>query len=451
MGSTGRRDQAQIVNPAGVWFALTVVVLIVAGLASIAIITYPHAGSPTGASDLGVPLRFSTMAAGLTCPADPAYSPDGSRIAVVGTLGSCAAPTAPHAAAIFDAQSGALLRLLPLNSLLRVPRDTTVSFFSLGWSPDGSHLALVYTAFDDPTRLTLDHVVDSGLLVLDAASAQSTVIRGDSGYFPALGGTAGGFPLWDLLGQPESPITPVLPGLAYSWNQNHVPAPLVPLHGPVSHLPIDAGPRYPVGNPDGGPDFTIWQPGILVGPALAPVPTDDGALFLTVIPTWSPDGARVTVLSVGVALARPSQGTLTQGTAARTPLPLPLPAVVAQAPGRDAALTALAQRIGTHGSALIAWNPPGTLLASITCHDGATASALVLSGTASGVVRGSVALPSSASACATEFDDAGAGAYPDQPVTLIWSPSGQRVLVCDRVSSTVSVWPVSASGATPNG
>lgn len=382
-------DRQRATSPAGVWLALALVSLIVAGLAGIAMLTYSRATAPlssgssgSSAGDLLTPLRISTATAGIYCPTDPAISPDGMRLVVIGVLGACDPATglpqgaAPHVAAIFDTQSGELssmIRLEPVvERLLRVsPREqpATVRFFGLGWSPDAAHIALVFAAFDSASSLVGDNLLGSGLLVLSAAGSAPTIIIGDSGYSPTVGDAAAGFPIWDLPHQSEVPDHAIAPGLAYSWSPAGLPTPLEPLQGPLSQLPINAGPRYPVGTPDGGASFTIWQPGIVVGAAQAAPLGGGRAVFLTVFPTWSPDGTYLTMLSAGVALTPPSGvAPASSGMAVGGPLPLPTPATVAQAPGRDWPSMPSSGRLAA--MALPSWH--GILL--VTCWQASTAS-----------------------------------------------------------------------------
>jgi hypothetical protein len=449
--------QARSTNPAGVWVAMVVVTLIVAGLAGIAVFTYSRARPLTSTGSqpdiLSMPLRISVAATGLRCPTDPTFSRDGTSVAVVGVLGACDTSTglpsgaSPHALAIFDARTGTRTEQVPLEPLLGLRRGAqpaTVRFASLGWSPDGSHIALIFTAFDSAIHLTADHLLDEGLLVLSTRGGTPVIITGDTGYFPILGGEPSGFPVWLLDSGSELSAPSIAAGLDYSWGQGGVPEPVVPVTGVVADLPIDAGPKYPVGDPDGDPSYTIWQPGLMVGPNRAPVLGGGRAIFLTAFPTWSPDGTHVTLLTAGIALTAPVNhtsappgGDLTDG-----PLPLPTPPAVSQAPDRDPALNAIEQEVGGDGSALVAWNPSGGTLASIACETGMSAGSLVLRNTASGAVLGSAVLEPSATGCGALPASPTEGSYPDQPVALLWSPIGHSLLVCDRAAGIVSLWSV---------
>lgn len=256
-------------------------------------------------------LKVSTLeSAHLACPSDPTFSPDGSRLVVFGVLTTSLPPgsscstlaigntTAAYAYAIFDTQSGQPLRVMSLDSKLLeqlgglTDEDAPqFAYSSLGWSPDGTHVAFAFTAFASAAR-TPESVLDSGLLLLDASSGRMTVIRGDSGFFSAASGLSAGFPVWHVAQGSELPSFLPSPALSYSWSQDGVPQPLLPLSGPLAQLPAEAGSHYPVGAPDGGSRFTLWQPGLVIGAASLGGGSAQSA-FVTAFPAWSPDGADV--------------------------------------------------------------------------------------------------------------------------------------------------------------
>lgn len=451
---------ARATNPVSVGLAVLAVVLVVAALAILAAAGHFAAGQgdDTSPGKLLAPLRISTQAtAQLSCPSSAAFSPDGAQVMVLGTLGPCGAagsldsPSVQHAAAIYDSVTGALRKVIPLEPLLgldpaglpRWLRRGSVSFFGLGWSPTGTHLAFVYTAFDSAMRISPDDVLDSGLLLVDADQGTGTAIRGDSAFFATIGGASGGFPVWNVARGTEAPAGAPAVGLAYSWNGGQ-PQPLAPIHGPVAQLPIDAGPRYPVGNPDGGATFTIWQPGLVAGPGSARLSSGQ-AVFLTAFPSWSTDGAYVTLIIAGAALPAP---TASVGATDGVPLPLPTPATFAEAPARDAALDAVQQQVGRYGWALVAWNPAGTLLASVNClTSGGEQLELRDANAGSTTSTAALALGPGDGGCRDAIHSRTVGAYPNAPLALLWSPTGDRVLVSDRTAGTLTLWPVSHPAA----
>ena len=111
-------------------------------------------------------------------------------------------------------------------------------------------------------------------------------------------------------------------------------------------------------------------------------------------------------------------------------------------PARDNALVAVQRRAGTRGWALVAWNPAGNLLASVNCNVSGD-EMLEIRATDSAVIQGSATLPLAKDDSGCRNLSSGASAYPAQPMMLLWSPSGDRVLVCDQKAGMISIWPVS--------
>src|SRR5262245_1795030 len=141
-------------------FALVVAVLVVAAIAATTIVArggFPWSAAGPGA--LSAPVRIQTLvSAHLACPIDPSFSPDGAHVSVLGVLNQCPANATEQGVptqrtswviAIFSATTGALERFIPLDPLLGVEgRALTVArYASLGWSPDGQRLAVIYTLF----------------------------------------------------------------------------------------------------------------------------------------------------------------------------------------------------------------------------------------------------------------------------------------------------------------
>jgi hypothetical protein len=449
------------------WLTSLAVAAVVTGVAATLIagrlqLTGPGANGP---GVLGSPLTIDTRGgAGLACPTDAAFSPDGARIVVLGSLSACAGggvetARARQAAAIYDSATGAVLRVLPLDPLLgdgatsSSPRASRTTYFGLGWAPDGARFAVVFTDFGlagDSDERSPENVLDSGLLVVNANTGVATVIRGDSGYFTAPGD--GGFPIWDASAGGELPAFQPPPGLAYAWNADGTPYPILPLAGAINQLPAGAGPRYPVGNPDGGPRFTLWQPGVLLGAGTAGLDASHGA-FVTAFPAWSQDGAHVTLMTAGVALAdsadAPPRRNQRAGSETIVAPALPMPTSLPVAPARDAAIQAVQRQADTGEWTLVAWNPDGTLLGSVDCF--AMPEVLEVRDTATGALAGTAGLRLAAgdSSCQGAGEHASGttarGAYPDLQLTLAWAPSGDRLLVTDRTAGTLTLWRVRRS------
>jgi hypothetical protein len=204
-------------------------------------------------------------------------------------------------------------------------------------------------------------------------------------------------------------------------------------------LPIAAGPRYPIGNPGSDSTFTIWQPGVILGSSSSV----SAAIFTTVFATWSPDGQYVTLMTAGAQLPLALTSAQSQKTAKGQggefvyPTPLAMPSV----PARDVALAAVQRSAGPRGWALVAWNPAGTLLASVNCQAPGN-DELHIRATDSGIIQGSAAIPLPGDDTGCDNLSAGASAYPAQPMMVLWSPDGGRVMVCDQKAATLTIWPV---------
>lgn len=405
---------------------------------------------------LGAPLRISTLEQGaVNCPYSAAFSPDGNHLVVLGSRSTCAPSTSrltSNIAAIYDAHSGVMTLYAQLDKLLGIdtslPFDQqtirTVKYFSLGWSPDGKHIAIIFTEFTSADILTPDTEWDAGLIVLDAEYGSARVLHGDSGYFPSLSTIGGGFPIWNVAtGAEVSSAYAPEAGLAYAWHSHGTPYPIVKASGTLRQLPIAAGPRYPVGNPAGNSTFTIWQPGVVLGSDK----DTSTAIFATVFPTWSPDSKYVTLMSAGarLPLAQPSTQDAPAAGASGS-IAYPTPSVMPSVPARDTALVAVQRRAGTRGWALVAWNPAGTLLASINCHAPGD-EALEIRANDSTIIQGSATLPLAHGDTGCRNMSSGASAYPPQPMMLLWTPSGDRVMVCDQKAATITIWPVNQPAA----
>src|SRR5262249_8877102 len=155
-------------------------------------------------------------------------------------------------------------------------------------------------------------------------------LRGDSGFFAMANGVSSGFPVWHLKDSSELPSFVPEPGLGYAWSADGTPYPLLPVHDSLSQLPIAAGARYPVGIPDGGPRFTIWQPGLVVG-SVGDEMGSSKVAFDSAFPAWSPDGAHMGLMVTGVMLSSDGAPPMARTTAmrrAREPAiapPIPIP------------------------------------------------------------------------------------------------------------------------------
>jgi len=472
-------DQTDMRTRIHLWVTLLVALAVVAGVGSTLIAARLAPGSSGSSVESLVDgvLHLSTLSdAHLLCPRDIAFSPDGSRIVVLGLLapassassspipsacpsaanGTAAIDASGYAATIFESATGQIARTFPLDPLVltatgdgtaAAPHLAHVTYSGLGWSPDGTLIAFVFTEFGGSGQRTPENVVDSGLLLVDVASAAPTVLRGDSGFFAMANGVSSGFPVWHLKDSSELPSFIPDPGLGYAWNADGTPYPNLPLHDSLSQLPIAASARYPVGIPDGGPRFTIWQPGLVVG-SIGDEMDSPTITFVSAFPAWSPDGAHVALMVTGVTLSNDGGAPMMGRTAAMRhareptiPPPMPIPSSLPLVPSRDAALAAVQEAVSDQGWALVGWNPSGSLLGSINCF-AARDQALEVRDTATGGLLATEPLDQVPGdlGCRDTPDPSVVGAYPSLGLSLAWSPQGDRLLTADRATGVLTLY-----------
>jgi hypothetical protein len=292
---------------------------------------------------------------------------------------------------------------------------------------------MVYSAFDTPTPSSPDDMLNSGLLIINPQTGAARVIRGDSGYFAALVGAPSAHPIW-WLGAEPSEISAFMPepGLIYAWGGNGLPFPTVTLKSSISELPANAGARYPVGAPGSSAPFTFWQPGLVIGPGSAGL-GDGRSAFVTTFASWSSDGEHLGEITAGAALPTPVKAGGALSAPAGTAGPaIPEPPNMAEAPARDIALTHIQEAVGAYGLASVAWNPAGTLLASVTCFASAGGT-LQIRDTASGALVGQAPL---------DFGvrDPGCRDSTNTNLRMTWAPDGSTLASSDRAASTVTLW-----------
>ena len=451
-----RADRSPKQSP--LWLSVVSVALIVAAviaaLAATQRLTIGIFGSPA-LDALSAPLSISTdTTAGLLQPHDAAFSPDGGRIAVIGSFAPCpqltpGLPRCGHGLAIYDSHSGNLIQVSPIEPLLGVttPPDSLakargsggyVHLSALGWSPDSAWFAMVYSVFDTAAPTTPDDMLDSGLLLVSPQTGATRLIRGDSGYFSSLGGASAAHPIWSVSDGTETVDFTPAPGVIFAWGANGLPQPTVAIHGSLGELPASAGARYPVGEPDGAAPFTIWQPGVVIGPGSAAVGGGRSA-FVTTFSSWSANGAYLGQITAGLTLPTPMRADAAVSAPAGTLGPaIAEPSTMLATPARDVALARVQESVGAYGWASVAWNPAGTALASVTCF-ARQGPALELRDTASGALIGSALLKLSAY-------DPGCRDASDSNLSITWSPDGSRLLTVDRAASTVTLWTVGKLG-----
>ncbi|MGH2501714.1 MAG: hypothetical protein ACRDID_04270, partial [Ktedonobacterales bacterium] len=346
----------------------------------------------------------------LHCESDVAWAPDSRRVALIGYQQTCPQfdPQQynyfPGYLGVYDSQTGKSLAQVnidkPIQQALHlgapigatpanmIPQGTTdaqgIQYRSVAWSPDGKHLAITFFVDDlsSATRRSL-----YGVLLINPDGSSPRVLAQTLGPHDYVFD-----PVWDLTtgtilpapatAQPQPGATFYSAGLGapaqgWTWAANGVLVPQQPLL-PVWLQNQPMPPIAPVGNPDGGASFSVWQPGQLsimypldaTGQANTSVP--GVPLFQTAFVAWSPDGrylldvALSSVVNTPAGMPTPSPQTLaTLKLDNRAALPV-----------RDAAMASalkrLAQESASHalnqpqGSGTVAWSPDGKLLAEVT-------------------------------------------------------------------------------------
>ncbi|MGE5333751.1 MAG: hypothetical protein ACM3N4_03550 [Nitrososphaerota archaeon] len=294
-------------------------VTVVGGLVAHSLLSSP---SSVGTRPPAV-VTFSPDSANVTCLRDIAWSPDSTMIAVLGYQVNCASdnPTFysyhPGAVAIYNAATGHListltpdkfiataLHLIPPAIATPMPngspadRNTSqqaINYAHLLWSPDNKQLAITFSITIATGQLTLGSIATKfleGVLFSSPAGAQSRVLShtlAHDEFYSGLWNLADGSYIALSKQAPAALLHPswgadqalIPPALRYQWTDAgtlHALAPLNATSAPAAQAVAS------VGLPDGGKEFTVWQPGV------AQIITQDNAPqpqpLKTTVETW---------------------------------------------------------------------------------------------------------------------------------------------------------------------
>ena len=267
-----------------------------------------------------MPHIILTARAGMNGITDAVWSGDGARIAALGLVSGSGYTgferQPPQIAVIFDGHTGAVIARLYLNALvLRQIADTLgqdlvynaspagisdnnlLGFTAIQWSPDNYTLAMPFFFVARP--LTRD-VVLNGILLTDASGQNPRV------YLTQTNQSGNIVTAWDIrTGTPTTaPLgrTSVIPpALVYRWtSDDHLQA-VVPLS--TSSVPVTDQSSL-IGTPDGGREFSIWQPGRLLPVNMSgDLGNASGYAWGPAITAWSPDGHVLSFLMSSSATA----------------------------------------------------------------------------------------------------------------------------------------------------
>ncbi len=418
---------------------------------------------------------------GLDCPKDVAWSPNNAYIGIVGYQNACAddSPSSytyvPGLVTIYDTHSGKLIeQIQPDNAIehaqsiapplyatpaagVQNPSAAVIDYMQFLWSPDSRQIALVFSVreWTSATSVTLI----KGLFVSDSTGAHARVLTHIV--------TPKDPPIleWDIVAGEVIPLTsgtssasispsPSLaayattaPALRFQWQANGHLVPLEPLTATASNGASGAtapATSSPIGTPDGGKDFSIWQPGTANLRIQATEKEDIPGVYTweTQFAAWSPDGRYVATPIMVLAqvspinMPKPAVATLTDLLLASAPA----------VPVRDAGLQAVYAQMPRDAfdpnaqSVSIAWRPDGIVLAAQPTNAAGNATtdnqAVTLYNCQSGK-RVALLTPQMQSQFSmTESND-----------FLRWSPDGKRLLLLDDALGSVTIW---APGLAPS-
>lgn len=346
----------------------------------------------------------------LHCESDVAWAPDSRRVALVGYQQTC--PNFdrqqynyfPGYLGIYDTQTGKSLAQVnidkPIQQALHlgapigatpaniIPQGTTdaqgIQYAQLAWSPDGKRLAITF--YVNVISTTNPRHIEGVLLISPDGSSPRVLAQtlGPKDFlydrvWDLTAGTKLPAPVAEPTATSATYFTPGLgaPAQSWTWAANGVLVPQQPLL-PVWLQNQPMPPIAPVGNPDGGASFSVWQPGQL---SVQYPPDATGQpdfsvpgvpLFQTNFVAWSPDGRYLLDAALSSMVNSPAG------------MPTPSPQTLATLkldngvalPVRDAAMAAalkrLAQESASHdpnlsqGTGTVAWSPDGKLLAMVS-------------------------------------------------------------------------------------
>jgi WD40 repeat protein len=384
---------------------------------------------------------------GLGCVNDAAWSPDGARIAVLAHPGRPCSSSAYAAASvlIYDGQSGALearvdlaravlpaLQALPASAPMpqsaQSARDgPLITFPSVTWSPDGQRLALPFlTVFAQPQAAAS---FAQGLLMLarDGTHPRTLLHPGVPGQMLAAE--------WDLAsGKAVASSTvpdfslpdPAGPIVSFHWEAGGILKP--DASSPSGRA---SGAAAPVGSPEGGRSFTIWQPGVLSPLSsevadVRPNQQQQPYAWSALVAAWSPDGRYlVPALHLYGPLQSieeaPGETSFNASGAMLRPVPV-----------RDAALKQLLSWTATPTTSgwNVAWRPDGRVLASFGPRD-LLGRSVELYDCASGRKLASLEPIQGVVTILDNVADYG---------KLLWSPDGSHLLHYTPWTGSVTIW-----------
>ena len=411
------------------------------------------------------PLHLLPQTAGMHCLLDAAWSPNGARIALLGVRDVNACPDGSLATRaglmeIFDARTGgSVATILPDETIIPAVKlatglqasndaiSSTIRYQHMLWSAGGQRLAVTFWLDAGPigAQLTLPNgapALLSGVLLVGTDGAHPRAMTELLSVYAQLQVE------WDLaaariIAAPTTYIPTnfgiLTAALGYRWQPDGALAAQGPAFATLATLATTApltSTLGPVGMPDGGDSFTIWQPGSVVSVTRLSQQGIEhlaGAYFWRGAPlaAWSPDerylldGGAPAGLLLQPGTPLPSQNDLSSFDIGQE-WALPV---------RDAGLAAILRTVNPRDQQgmAVAWRPDGRVVAAYTPHS------------PDGSITGS--LPVTLYDCAS--GDALLTLTPEiyrgvplngQADLLRWSPDGTRLLLFDSRIGAPLVW-----------
>ncbi len=256
--------------------------------------------APTKQLQTSVTRVFDPKSDGVSCPKDASWSPDGKTVALLGYQRACpndypgSYAYHPGIIVLYDQATGKVTNTIEPDPLittalhLKPPkiatpdpyagvgnRDTSqqvVDYVHLLWSPDGKRLAAPFSVLLTTKDLGSDFDVQflGGVLLVSPSGVvervlSHTIARGES-YSGLWNLATGAYIPTTTAPRPLNPANSMWysmppfsqPALGYQWDSNGRLQPVTPLNGTSASAGQS---KIPVGQPDGGEIFSIWQPG----------------------------------------------------------------------------------------------------------------------------------------------------------------------------------------------